>query len=225
MSLKTLLVVMCLVLTVAFLGCVDLPSDGPEFPDFRTQTRFIQADASLGTASVTVDGASAASVDYRSASAYMDIAAGNRSVEVSGDGSATSLALEADGKITVVIFPKESATAARFRKYTERRTFDTIPDTTGQVRFISAGLDTAGGSGSYDVVNMADSSVVVGAMALRDNSGYMNMPAGSYTFGMAPAGTQEFLATVDVTLANGQRFTAVIFGDQTSAAIGSFQDD
>ncbi len=225
MSLKTLPMVMCLVLTVAFLGCVDVPSNAPEFPDFRTQTRFIQASASLGAASVTVDGVSAASVDYQSASAYMDIAAGNRLMLVGGDAVATSLALEADGKITVVIFPKESATAARFRKFTERRTYDALPDTVGQVRFISAGLDTAGGSGSYDVVNMADSSVVVPAMALRDNSGYLNMPAGSYTFGMAPAGTENFLATVDITLANGQRFTAIIFGDQTSAAMRGFQDD
>jgi len=224
MSLKNLIVVAGLVLvTTIYVGCVDVPDKAPEFPDFRTQTRFIQADPALGSAQITVDGSGVATVNYQEASEYLNLPAGNRVMAVSGETQ--SVALESDGKVTVVVFPKESPTATRFRVYRERRTFDALVDTVAQIRFINAGLEADGSIVPYNIIDMADSSNVVLELSFRQNSGYLNLKAGSYKFGVRVSGTEDVVTTADVTVANGERHTAVIFGEQASLTLKPFKDD
>ncbi|NIV95496.1 DUF4397 domain-containing protein [candidate division KSB1 bacterium] len=226
MSLKTTLVVACLcVVTTVFLGCVDLLTESPEFPDFRTETRFIQADPALGSTQIMVDGSAVGTVDFQSATNYMDLPAGSRQMQVQGDPEPVSVALESDAKVTVVVFPRPGGEGARFRAFKERQTFASPPDTTGQVRFISAGVDTGGAGVTYDIVDASDSTVVASSLSFRSNSGYLNFPSGSHTFGVVLHDTQDILATADVTLSNGQRNTAVIFGDQTTLSFEAFLDD
>jgi len=230
MSFKTSLVVICLgVITAAFLGCVDVPSDSPEFPDFRTQTRFINADPDLGTAQIMLEPTqdaglqSFASVAFQEDTGYRDVAAGTRRAKVAADPDTASLSLQSDAVNTVMLFPRVDG-SGRFRVFRERAVYQAVPDTAGQVRFISA----ATGDVTYDVLDAADSTSV-GAQAeelgFRANSGYLTLDAGSYTFGVAEHGTDVFGATVDVTVSNGQRSTVVILGEAGAISAAAFQDD
>ena len=118
MSLKTSFVVACVcVVTIMFLSCVDVPSTGPEFPDFRSQTRFINAAVEVGTVDLLLEPTSGAglssfaTINFQDDTGYMDVAAGSRkmAIQVGGanvDADITSLGIASDGKVTILILPK-----------------------------------------------------------------------------------------------------------------------
>lgn len=227
MSLKTIFAVVSVsVISIGLLSCADVPSTGPEFPDFRTQSRFINAVPG-GSVVLLLEPTSKAglssfaTLDYQADTGYKDVAAGNRMLKLQSDPDTTTLSFETDGKLTVLILPKAKATDARFLIYRERRTFDSVPDTVGQVRFINVALDTV----NFDVIDTSDSSTVADNLSFTQNSGYLDLKAGSFTYGVRVHGTEAILGTVQVAVSNGQRHTAVIFGDQASLAFKSFRDD
>ncbi|MFQ5706315.1 MAG: DUF4397 domain-containing protein [bacterium] len=227
MSLKSIFVVACLcVVTLGVLSCADVPSTAPEIPDFRTQTRFINAYPGAASVEILLEPTSNAglnsfaTVDFQGDTGYQDVPAGNRKMKLQSDPDTTSIGLESDGKITIVVMPKGAPSDPRFRKFTERRTFDALPSDVGQVRFINAAV-----GGNFDVLDTSDSTVVAKGVGFGSSSGYVSLAAGSFTFGIAPKATQNVLATVQVTLSNSQRFTAVVLGDQASPAVKAFQDD
>lgn len=228
MSLRSMIAVGCTILIALFLiSCADVPSTAPEFPDFKAQVRFIHAASDLGDVELLVQetvGAgftSKGTLSFQGSLGYFEIPAGNRQFTLRSGGSDISteqLAIESDGKITILILPS----TPRLKLYKERRTFDALPDTVGQVRFIGA----ISGDNTYDIVNTADGSVVAENIGFGGSSGYVNLPAGSYTFGMVVHETEDVLATAEaITLANGQRYTVVMLGASDSPALSTFQDD
>ncbi len=228
MQLKTILGLVSVGMgALALLSCVDLPSTAPEFPDFRSQTRFINAET--GQVSVLLEqtvGAGlssfAANIDPQGDTGYRDVPAGDRLVKLAADPDTTLLAVNADAKLTVVIFPRAAVSETRFRGYQERRTFDSVPADTAQVRFIAAALSAA----SYDIVNASDTTVVASGLALRGSSGYVSLAPGNYTFGVVETDSTTILATAPaVTLADGKRSTVIVFGTAASLALKNFQDD
>ncbi|MFQ5772085.1 MAG: hypothetical protein ACE5HX_16230, partial [bacterium] len=163
MSLRSTFAVACTsVIALALLSCADVPSTAPEFPDFRAQTRFINAYAAMPSVEILLEPSSGAglssfaTLDFQGDTGYRDVAAGNRRLKLQSDADTSSLGLESDGKLTVLILPKAQPTDARFKKFSERRTFDPLPTDVGQVRFISAALDTV----DFDIVDTSDMSVV-----------------------------------------------------------------
>jgi hypothetical protein len=226
MQLKTILGLVSVGLgALALLSCVDLGTP-PEFPDFHSQTRFINAETSQASVllepTVGAGLSSFATIDPQGDTGYRDVPAGDRLVKLAADPDTTLLAVNADAKLTVVIFPRAAAADPRFRGFQERRTFDSVPADTAQVRFIAAALSAA----SYDIVNTSDTTVVASGLALRGSSGYVSLPPGNYTFGVVEAGSTTILATAPaVTLADGKRSTVVVFGTAASLALKNFQDD
>jgi hypothetical protein len=227
MSFKTLLVVVsvCLV-ALAIFSCADLPTTAPQFPDFRSQTRFINAvpsQVNVMLEPTSEAGLSAfATLDAQGATGYQDVAAGERRAKLAVDPDTTRFSINADAKATVVVFPRTANTDLRFRVFQERRTFDSVPDTVGQVRLINAAL----GSGTFDVVDLSDTSVVVANVAFRAGSAYASVPAGNYTFGIVEHDATTVLASAPaLAVANGQRHTLVVFGEATTVSVKNFQDD
>lgn len=227
MSLKTIFAVVCVsVVTIGLLSCADVPSTGPEFPDFRTQSRFINAVPG-GSAVLLLEPtsnaglSSFATLDYQGDTGYKDVAAGNRKLKLQADPDTTTLSFSTDAKLTLLILPRAKDTDARFQIFGERRTFDAIPDTVGQVRFISAALDTV----NFDVIDTSDSSSVADNLSFAQSSGYLDLKAGNFTFGVRVHGTDAILGTAQVAVSNGQRHTAIIFGDQASLGFKAFRDD
>ncbi|NIV94892.1 DUF4397 domain-containing protein [candidate division KSB1 bacterium] len=213
-------------------GCSDVPSTAPEFPDFRTQTRFINVAVDVGDvelfmelAAETGDFSSLASIEMEGNTSYMDLPAGNRRLFVTSGGTmvdedTTRLSLETDAKTTIVVLPKPTAADRRFANFRERRVFDPLPAGTGQVRFINASIET----GSFVIFDTNADTVVVSNLARAGNTGYRNF-SGSFTFGVAATDTTEVLTTEQVDVGNGQRFTFVILGDEANLGLKSFQDD
>lgn len=221
MSFKTFLVVLCLgVVTTAFLSCVDIPSEGPEFPDFQSQTRFINAAPELGTAQVMLEPTVGtglqqfATLAFQDATDYQDIPSGDRLAKVASDADTGSVGLQADEVATVILFPRVGD-SRRFRVFPERMRFEALPDSVGQVRFINT--DTS--SVAYDITDTAAGTAVVEGLTFQGSSGYIDLPANAYTFGIGSA------ATVDVSVSNGQRFTVVIFADGGTVSAVAFEDN
>lgn len=231
MRLRSILAMTCVCLVaIGLLSCSDVPSTAPEFPDFRTMTRFINAASDVGDVEIILqptvgaDFTSFGTVPFQENTPYMDIPAGNRIAAIRVGGATvdtTNFSLSSDGKITVLVLPKASDMDSRFAVFLERRMFDPLPSATGQVRFISAALDTV----NFAIVNTAADTVVASNLSLADKSGYLNFEAGSFTFGVTVSGTDSVLGTVQVSVSNGQRHTAIIFGDQANLSFKSFQDD
>lgn len=230
MRLRSILAMTCVCLVaIGLLSCSDVPSTAPEFPDFRTMTRFINAASDVGDVEIILqptvgaDFTSFGTVPFQENTPYMDIPAGNRIAAIRVGGATvdtTNFSLSSDGKITVLVLPA-SDMHSRFAVFIERRMFDPLPSATGQVRFISAALDTV----NFAIVNTAADTVVASNLSLADKSGYLNFEAGSFTFGVTVSGTDSVLGTVQVSVSNGQRHTAIIFGDQANLGFKSFQDD
>lgn len=228
MSIKAIFTVISIsVIMMGLLSCADVPSTAPKFPDFRTQTRFIHAYSAMPTVEILLEPTSGAglssfaSLDFQNDTGYRDVAAGNRLVKLQSDPDTTALGLESDGKLTILILPKAQQTDSRFKVFKERRTFDPLPTNVGQVRFLSAALDTV----NFDVVNTSDMTVVVSNLSFTKSSGYLDFQESNFTFGVVVSGTNNVLNTAQISLSKGQRFTAVIFGNQANLAFKVFQDD
>lgn len=233
MPLKTIFVVTCFsAVLLGLLGCSDLPTTQPEFPDFRSETRFINATGS--SADVMYEPTTAAglsqsvTVASAEASGYLDIPAGTRQMKLPADPDTASISIGADAKTTVVVLPRTSTNQRRFRAYQERRTFDVLPDT-AQVRFIIAVLDTGSASSNYSIVFASDTTVVSGAenLAFQGNSGYVSVAPGTYTFGVVNDEAPDVILvmTSAITVNDGQRYTVVAMGNAGSVSASTFQDD
>ncbi|RMD95316.1 MAG: DUF4397 domain-containing protein [Calditrichaeota bacterium] len=219
---------LCLII-FGFYGCADVPSSAPEFPDFRTQTRIIHAASDLGEVDVIVqptvgaDFTSLGSLSFQGNTDYLDIPAGNRVFALRSGGTiidSSSIALESDGKLTLLLLPKAKANEPRFKLFKERRIFDPLPVMVGQVRFINAVMNAEG----FNVVNASDSSNVAKSLNFATSSGYLSFQAGSFTFNIVNS-NEETVGSAQISLSEGQRFTVVIFGDINNLTVKVFQDD
>ena len=183
-------------LTIAFyVGCVDIPTDpvSNTNPNFRSMVRFVHAAPALAAANVTVDGATVSSgLALGTATGYMDIASGSRSV---GFGATTAaVALASEGQSTVVIYTEAGSATPSFVNVDEGMSAKNYsnPDS-AVVKFVNFAQGSAANlTFRLDSVTAANSA---GAVGFKNSSARIAVKAGSHSvFGISDG---AFLATIE----------------------------
>lgn len=228
MSLKRGLAVLCIAaMALGPLGCVDVPSTGPQLPDYRSVYRFIYAANDANPGQLLVDGSSVGTLNVGQATAYLDLPAGSRRLAVAGKDT-VSLALVTDRKGTVLVFTKAGVVRS-FLDLKERYVYETVgatvPAGTALVR-IANGLSDGTNSQSVDVARVTgvDTVGVLTGLDFGDVSGYAEVPAGAHTLLITAAGGNTVVATVAVNATSKSRHLGVVFGTPGAGSAGVFQE-
>ncbi|MBI4535099.1 MAG: DUF4397 domain-containing protein [Ignavibacteriae bacterium] len=229
---------MCaIILTLAVAGgCVDIPSAGHIPPDYQALVRILYLDPSVPSATVNMAlGPNFESFsqlhtgNFGTASAYMTVPAGakrfyltNGGVPVGNDTS--SLAIDADQKGTLFVYPINVAGDPRIRFVGERYTFAQpgVVDS-ALIRFSNSISRSAGDTVDtrVDVVQYYTSNANIISrnlatnVAFRGTTAYFRVPRDStYFFYLTRAGaaTVVLTDTLSITGASRQQGTAVAFG-------------
>ncbi len=219
------------------VGCADVPSTGPDVPDFKADFRFINAAPDAGSLNITVDNGHGASdvtisgLDVGSASAHMTFNAGNREVGLS-TGDNTTLSMEAEKRGSILILNEVDGNR-RFVKLAERRRFDPakteIPatDTTAAVPVAAFRLVNGMDDGTVVYATLAGTDTVstnnVSFSPTVDGYGTQVAP-GAYTVTIFNAADDSQLATVSATL-EANRFTAIVYGTAAAASAIVLDDE
>ena len=235
MSLKRGFAILCIAaMALGPLGCVDVPSTGPQLPDYRSNFRFINAASDASPGQLFIDGKSQGSLTLSQATAYLDLPAGSRQLVVAGNATRDTVtkAFVTDRRGSVLLFTKGAAAGA-IRTVTilnERFSYDTlgatVPADTALVR-LANGLSDGTASQAVDVkrVTGTDTLSVATGVAFSAVTGYVKVPAGQHTLLVMAAGTTNVLASAAVSPASKSRHLAVVFGTPAAvSSVGVFQE-
>ena len=212
----TTVILSVLVLSVWLISCVDVPTNGPTPPDFRSEFRFASAAADLGDVGVSVDGQSIGNVSFLGEIAHADYPSGNRVVTLS-NGDELRVPMTFDERATVLILPLTAA-VREFIKLVERRTFDAAATSTARARIVHASPD----AGDITTTLVGTDTTLVVSGSYRDVSNYASIPAGDYAY--TAISTAGDTVTGTLTLAN-IRQTAVLAGSTGSLALIGLLDN
>lgn len=218
---KALLSVVVLLLVAWLMSCADVPSTGPTPPELVSQFRFVHAAGDLGNVGVAVDGASVGNITYKGATTHTQFPSGSR-VAVLSSNDTLRLAMESYNRGTFVLLAK-AGPVRDFIKLTERRVFDPASTGAALVRIVNA----AEAPDLFVRISGDGGTVRLTGVAFKSDSGYLQMPAGSYTITVAAASdTVTALATTTLNAAN-KRQTSVILGSAiaNTMELVNFSDD
>lgn len=214
---KSTTALLSLIVTAAWLvGCADVPSTGPTPPNYVAQFRFIHAAGDLGNVGVSVDGAAIGTLAFQGVIPYAQFPAGARVATLSS-GDTLRVGMQPERRGTVVLLQRIGQTRD-FLTLTERRVFDPVATNQALVRIVNVaaepGLDV-------QVIAGADTAIAEGGMVLRDDTGYRQIAAGSYTISLIATGdvTNTVLASATLNAAN-KRQTSFIVGSLAGGTLG-----
>ena len=193
------------------LGACD---DEPTTPSTTAMLRVVHASPDAPNVDVLVDGAVAlANVPFRTASPYLDVAAGTRELRVRATGTST-IVIDADaalaaGEAYTVLATGRVANIAPLVLEDDL----TLPSS-GNVKLrVVHASPTAGNVDVYvtaPTASLATATPTLSNVPFRAASDYLSVPAGTYRVRVTPAGSKTVAIDVDgVTLAAGQIRTAV----------------
>ena len=208
--------VLLMLLTAWLAGCADVPSTGPEPPQYKAQFRFIHAAADLGNVGVAVDGATVGTVDFRGVTPYGEFPAGSRVATLS-NGDTLRIAMPPERRGSILLLPRAGG-SREILLLTERRVFDPVATPEALVRIVNtseaAGLDVR-------VIAGADTAIAESGMVRRDDTGYQHIPTGSYTVSVIATGdtTNTVLASAALDAA-AKRQTSIIIGSPAAGNLG-----
>ena len=206
-----------LIVAAAWLvGCADVPSTGPTPPNYVAQFRFIHAAGDLGNVGVSVDGAAIGTLAFQGIIPYTEFPAGARVATLSS-GDTLRIAMQPERRGSIVLLSR-AGVVRDYLTLTERRVFDPVATNQAWVRIVNVaaepGLDVR-------VIAGADSAIVESGMVLRDDTGYQQITAGSYTISLIATGdaTNTVLASATLNAAN-KRQTSLIVGSVAGGNLG-----
>ncbi len=198
------------------VGCADVPSTGPTPPNYVSQVRFIHAAGDLGNVGVSVDGAAIGTLAFQGAIPHASFPAGARVATLS-NGDTLRIGMQPERRGSIVLLGRIGQ-ARGFLTLTERRVFDPVATTQALVRIVNvaaeAGLDVR-------VIAGADTAIAESGMVSRDDTGYQQIAAGSYTISLIATGdaTNTVLASATLNAAN-KRQTSLIVGSVAGGNLG-----
>jgi len=229
-----------LVVLISFhLGCVDIPSEGHEPPDYQAEIRVVYADPFLPTATIRMASgpdftaySDLPSGAYGTATTYTTFPAGNKKLFIKDvEADTTSIAFNPDQHGTLMVFPRPDPTVSRFSFVVERYSFamEGIADTT-RVRFVNAvargAADTTDLAVDVKMIEMVETLLVtstpVSDLGFRAVSDYVLVPNGeTVSFYLTIGGTSTTVSdTLPIT---GASNTDVTFVARDSISAGKVQ--
>ncbi len=208
-----------LLLAAWLMSCADVPSTGPEPPVLLAQFRFVHAAGDAGKIGVKVDDSNLGDVVFKGAIPHTEFPAGNR-VTVLSTGDTLRFAMESYKRGTVVILP-QTGPVREFLKLSERRIFDPANTGTALLRIVHA----ANAPDLFVKIAGASQTARLSGVAFKDDSGYLQLPAGNYTITVTAASdTTAVLASTTLDAMN-KRQTSVILGSAGALELVNLADD
>lgn len=244
MRFNTTTVMLALLLSVAWLvGCVDVPSNGPEAPVIESEYRFLNVASDLASVSIDMDlGPDISGLAFGSATSHGTYPSGNRSAAIAGDET-IPVAVTAEQRATIMLLPK-TGDIREFVKLIERRIFDlaalpvgditlAINDTTGahiaDTTFSGATVGalrvvTAVPGATYDITiqgenttlastDVIDNSFASAGVAYRTVGDYKSYRVGSYTISVAASADPTTVLATKQVTLGASRQTCVVASD------------
>ncbi|WP_458189215.1 DUF4397 domain-containing protein [Haladaptatus sp. NG-WS-4] len=174
------------------------------------RTRVIHAIPDAPEVDVFVDGGRALEgVAFKDVSDYLELEPGDHTIQVAPAGQGQGSAL-IEQQVTLEANTDSTIAAAGTVDSPEAVLFDDDTETPSgdQVRLRAVHLSPD--APAVDIA--ADGDVLVEGLEFGNASDYVEVPAGSYTLGVRPAGENEAVATFDVTLDGGTVVSAFAVG-------------
>ncbi len=197
------------------VGCTDVPGTGPTPPEVNSETRFINADPTLASASIAFDlGPSVSGLAFGAATNHATYPSGARVGAVGAD--TLRLAMTTDQRATFVILPN-TAGFQEAQKLIERRIFDAPAVTPGRIRVMHAAAPGGAAGPAVDVqIAGVDTTITLTNMSFREVSTYQQVPSGTYTVSVFAAGDTVAATSSEVSVSNS-RYTSIITADAAGA--------
>ena len=210
--------------------------DDPVEPVQAARVRLLNAVTDAGSLNLRLDaGNITTGLAYNNAPAYARVRSGSRTLSVrtatgTADLISTNVNLATDQDYTYIYAGRTGGTGNLAPRFIQLQDNGTTPTgTNGALRVVHASAGAA--ATAVDVYLLTGTTETVdnstpefSNIAFGAASGYVTAPAGTYSVVITPTGTKTASATVTgVTLAAGQKRTAVVIGDPTTtpaAALG-----
>ena len=215
MKLKVMSVLLLFGVFALFIlsSCVDMPTKGPTPPAALSYYRFINADAGLGSVSLSVDGNSVGSLDFKANSSYGEYTAGTRIVVFStGDTVYAPMSTDYRGTFCIV---KESSGITLF-KANEMRVFDPMTAEKGKLRVVHVSPDAP----TVDITATGPDVLEWTGLEYKKISTYMDATPGSYNVIVTDPAASDTVLTFSVTVGT-ERSTAFIVGSVAGATLSA----
>ena len=215
MSIKQIAVMLMTVVAAAMLaGCADVPSTGPEVPDFKAEYRFVHAAGDLGSVEISVDGVAQGTVDFTGNLSYKEFPAGNREVALSS-GENQPISMPTNQRGTIVVLPSIDGAAHELLRFNERRIFDAPPV---GFRLINVNPQLTASL----VVSAGADTVVNTTLGYKGVSGFHKVAAGSYALVVKNAEADTVMATSVLSVATSH--TSLIMGNASTVVVTNLED-
>ncbi|WP_458208951.1 DUF4397 domain-containing protein [Haladaptatus sp. NG-SE-30] len=175
-----------------------------------TRVRIIHAIPDAPAVDVFVDGERVLeSVEFKTVSDYLELKPGNHTVQVAPAGQGQGSAV-IEEQVTLEANTDSTIAAAGTVDSPETYLFDDNNETQSgdqaRLRVVHLSPDAP----AVDIA--ADGDVLIEGLEFGNASDYVNVPAGSYSIEVRPAGENEAVATFDVTLDGGTVVSAFAVG-------------
>ncbi len=215
MKLKVMSVLLLFGVFALFIlsSCVDMPTKGPTPPAALSYYRFINADAGLGSISLSVDGNAIGTLDFKANTSYGEYNAGTRRVVFStGDTLYAPMSTDYRGTFCIV---KEGSDITLF-KANEMRVFDPMTGEKGKLRMVHVSPDAP----AVDIQAMGPDTLDWHGIGYKSVGGYQDATPGEYAVSVTPVDSDSPVLTFNVTVGT-ERSSAFIVGSVAGATLSA----
>ncbi|MDX1933086.1 MAG: DUF4397 domain-containing protein [Capsulimonadales bacterium] len=211
-----LLVTLTTLFAASLAGCGS--GNGALFSVEQSRLRVVHASPNAPAVDVRVDDINfLTNVPYRTASGYLTILAGNRNLKVNAAGTETTVI-----NATANFAPNTRTTVLAVDRLARIEPLilsdETAAPTSGNIKLRLVHASPAAGPVDIYITaptaDLATATPTLPNVPFKANSGYLQVPAGSYRVRITPTGTKTVaIDTGTVTLTAGQVRTGVAIGD------------
>jgi hypothetical protein len=226
---------------VLMTGCVEIPSEGHNPPDYKSSVRVMYLDPAFtsSTSIMVAEGPDFTpfsstifpSGSFGTVTAYSTVNSGGKQLFVDADPDTSALTIATEQRGTLVVLPRPDVANPRFLVLGEGRTFEAVGITgASRVRILNAvgrgaadTLDVA-----VDVFRTSDSTAVVTGLAFGSASDYVEVASGvAEGFYLTRTGSTTALTPTAITItgASNTDFTLVGSGSADAASFASYQNE
>lgn len=215
MKLKVMSVLLLFGVFALFIlsSCVDMPSEAVTPPPALSYYRFIHAAVGVGSVSLSVDGSSIGSLDFKGNTSYGEYTSGTRTV-VFSTGDTVLAPMSTDYRGTFCILLEDGFVT--FFKANEMRVFDAATAEKGKLRIVHLSSDAP----AVDIKAEGPETLEWTGIEYRKVASYKDATPGQYTVSVTPTGATDAVLTFPVTVGT-ERSSAFILGSVAGGTLSA----
>lgn len=215
MKLKVMSVLLLFAVFSLFIlsSCVDMPTKAVTPPAALSYYRFLHAAAGVGAVSLSVDGKSLGTLDFKATTAYAEYPAGKKEVILS-TGDTLIMSMSTDYRGTMCILLDDGVPT--FLRANEMRVFDAMTAEKGKLRAIHLSADAP----EVDIKATGPDVLEWTGVSYKDIGAYKDATPGDYVVTVTPTGATDPVLTFNVTVGT-ERSTAFVVGSVAGGTLSA----